>query len=138
MSTFVEWSNKYSIGVSFIDNQHKKLLEFTNTLYEGCKSGKVEAEDAFKATIKSAVEYVKEHFSTEEGYMQKYGYPDYIIHKAEHNKFTKRILEDVKAYMENRPFVPNSFVRFLKDWLLSHIAITDKKLGEFLVRKSAS
>lgn len=132
---FIEWDNKYSIGIEKIDNQHKKLIDFANRLYEGCKSGKVQAEEAFKSTIKDTVDYVKEHFSTEEGLMLKYEYPDYHLHKAEHNKFTKRVLDDVTAYMENRPFVANSFVRFLKDWLLSHIALTDKRLGEYLIKK---
>jgi hemerythrin len=67
--------------------------------------------------------------------MIKYDYADYLVHKKEHGEFVKRVLEEVKNFEENRQFVPNRFVRFLKDWLLNHIAISDHKFGDFLVSK---
>ncbi|HOV15815.1 MAG TPA: hemerythrin, partial [Spirochaetota bacterium] len=53
-------------------------------------------------------------------------------HKLAHEEFIKKILEEVKNFETGKQFVPNHFVRFLRDWTLEHIAIEDKKYETFL------
>jgi hemerythrin len=132
MGKYVEWEDKYSVGVKQIDEQHKKLLDFTNELYDACGAGRDEADKLFKQTIKKSVDYVKVHFKDEEELMLANNYSEYPSHKKKHEEFIMQILEDVKNYETGRKFVPNNFVRFLRDWLLEHIAITDKKLQKYL------
>jgi len=128
---FVEWDNKYSVGIKEIDEQHKKLLDLTNRLYNACTQGKDIAENEFKDVIKEAVNYVKIHFKYEEDIFNKYNYPETKQHKLEHENFIKKILEEVKNFESGKQFVPNNFVRFLRDWTLEHIAISDKKYSLF-------
>ncbi|MCL1994314.1 MAG: bacteriohemerythrin [Spirochaetes bacterium] len=131
---FMVWKAQYSVGVQLIDEQHKELVKMTNILYEDCaKYGKDIAYASFKVTIKAAVEYVTKHFATEEQIMERIAYPDFAKHKAEHQEFVKQVLADIKKFEEGRAFVPNTFVHFLHDWILSHIAMTDKALGKYLV-----
>jgi hemerythrin len=59
-------------------------------------------------------------------------YPNAVVHKGEHKKFVQKVLENVRDFEEGRTFVPNAFVRFLRDWILEHIAIQDKQFGFFL------
>ena len=132
---FVKWDEKLNVGIEEIDEQHKQLVAFTNELYAGCTSGKEEANEQFKNTIKKAVKYVKIHFKTEEDLMVKYDYPYYLAHKKEHGDFVKRILQEVKNFEDKKLFVPNRFVRFLKDWLLRHIALSDQKYKSFFQDK---
>ena len=129
---YVDWNEKYSVGINEIDKQHKKLLDFTNDLYNACGKGKDDANELFKVTIKKAVDYVHTHFAYEENLMKQYNYPDYIIHKKQHEEFIRKILEEVKKFQTGALFVPNSFVRFLRDWTLEHIAIVDKKYQKHL------
>jgi hemerythrin len=43
------------------------------------------------------------------------------------------MVEDVQSFQEGRKFVPNNFVRFLKDWILSHIAIEDTQYARYIL-----
>jgi hemerythrin len=128
----VEWNNRLSVGISLIDDQHKKLVAMTNELYFACNYSTDFGKAQFERTVHGAVTYVKYHFATEEKIMEKTFYPGMENHKKEHTEFIQKVLENVKAFEEGKFYVPNHFVRFLKDWILSHIAITDSKLGMFL------
>jgi hemerythrin len=129
---YVDWSDRYSVGISVIDDQHKKLLEMTNDLFLACNYSTDAGKIQFKKTIHDAVAYVKFHFATEEKIMKLTSYPDLEAHKKEHTDFVRKVFDDVKAFEIGIPLVPKQFVKYLKDWILSHIAITDSKMGNFL------
>ena len=106
-----------------------------NELYEGCTQGEEAARAYFASVIKKAVSYVKEHFTSEEQLLQQIGYPDFHAHKKQHEDFVKTILEEVKAFQEGRKFVPNHFARYLRDWTLEHIAVSDRAYKDFVLQK---
>lgn len=132
MEKFVVWEDRYSVGIKEINDQHKKLVDFTNILFESCRHGLDEANETFSKTLQEAVDYVNIHFTYEEKIMQQLNYPRYLQHKQAHQSFVQKVIEEATAFKEGKKFVPNSFVRFLKDWLLEHIAIQDQDLGIFL------
>jgi hemerythrin len=72
------------------------------------------------------VEYVRFHFGAEQVLLQRIKYPEYQEHKKKHDVLVRDILEAVKEYNEGKKFIPNQFVRTLRDWILSHIALTDQ------------
>ncbi|MDR1301418.1 MAG: bacteriohemerythrin [Treponema sp.] len=127
----VEWDDRYLVGISFIDEQHKELINLTNMLYAGCLEGNATAY--FMQTIHGTVDYVKYHFSAEEKLLESVNYPDIVNHKREHEGFVKNIFEQVKSFEAGKKFVPNEFVRYLKDWILTHIALTDKKYAQYIL-----
>ncbi|MCL2295122.1 MAG: bacteriohemerythrin [Spirochaetes bacterium] len=120
----IEWQDGYSVGSVLIDNQHKELVAMTNALLKGCDGS--DAAITFLRTVQNAVNYVKIHFATEERFMQKVNYPEYAAHNAEHDQFTAEVLRQIKKFEEGT-CVPLDFALFLKDWLLTHIADSDKK-----------
>ncbi|MDR2069692.1 MAG: bacteriohemerythrin [Spirochaetaceae bacterium] len=129
----VEWDDRYLIGIPLIDDQHKELIRLTNALYESCLQGDEAARESFKIAIQGTVDYVKFHFSAEERVLQNVNYPEFAVHKKQHEEFVKQILEEVKAFEEGKKFVPNVFVRFLRDWILTHIAMADKKYAAYII-----
>ncbi|MDR2746136.1 MAG: bacteriohemerythrin [Treponema sp.] len=133
ISIFVEWDDKYSVGIPLIDEQHKELIRLTNELYQGCLAGDDAACDFFFSTIRSAMDYVKCHFSAEEKILENIRYPYLAEHKKQHEDFVLKMVEDVKNFHGGKKFVPNNFVRFLKDWILSHIAISDTQYGRYIM-----
>ena len=134
---FISWNDRLSTGVSLIDSQHKQLLLMTNNLYLACRYNNEAARKQFKQTVHDAVAYVKYHFSTEEQIMEKAAYASMGAHKKQHADFVQEVLDNVRAFENGKPFVPVQFAYFLRDWILSHIAITDSRLGGFLTGLAA-
>ena len=125
----VQWQNAFSVGSQLIDNQHKGLVEMTNSLFRGCE--RHDEMLSFMSTIQKAVNYAKTHFATEEKFMQKTKYPEYALHKSQHESFVAEVLKQVKNFEEGN-CSPLDFALFLKNWLLNHIAVSDKKYAPYL------
>lgn len=134
---FVIWEDRFNVGIAVIDEQHRKLVDFTNTLFEGCRQGKEGANEAFRKVLRDVVNYVKVHFSTEEQMMQEMNWEGYPAHKKLHEEFVRRVLENVANFEGGHNFVPNLFVRFLRDWLLEHIAVADHQFSNWAVPRGA-
>jgi hemerythrin len=132
-TNLVAWDDQYLIGIPLIDEQHKKLIDMTNELYLGCLKGDDAAEAYFLKTIHEAVDYVRFHFSTEEKILERIKYPDFTTHKKEHEDFAREIIQQVDAFQKGKKFVPNVFVRYLRDWVLTHIAVSDKLYAKYLL-----
>ena len=138
-NSIVKWNNSYSVGIKPIDDQHKELIRLTNKLFASCmegnertKSEEGSANRVFLEVIHEAVDYVGYHFGIEERIMERIDYPEYMIHKQEHVSFAQEIVKKTREFKNGRSNTPLSFVHYLKDWVLEHIAVSDKKLGNYL------
>ena len=123
----IKWSSTFSVGVKVIDDQHKGLLNLVNDLFNHVV-GDDDAERAyFKDVIQQAVDYVKVHFTTEEKIMTGTNFPGYADHKKAHDVFVLTVIEKVRDYEMGRRLTLVEFTKFLKEWILTHIAIMDKQ-----------
>jgi hemerythrin len=130
-SDLLTWDEKFSVGIPVIDEQHKKLVRMTNELFLGCERPDITIVYFIK-TIQSAVNYARSHFALEEKYMIEVHYPDYAAHKKEHEDFVAEVLRQVRLFEQGKT-APLSFAQFLKNWLLNHIAVMDKKYSPFFM-----
>jgi hemerythrin len=135
---FVKWDERYSVGIRMIDDQHKELINMANTLYVGCLQGRDAARQCFTRIIHGLVDYVNYHFSAEEQFLAAIEYPDLPAHKTQHRGFVREIMQQVKDFEEGKVFVPNKFARYLRDWVLAHIAYVDKQYGAFFAATGKS
>jgi len=127
----VTWSNSFSVGVKKIDDQHKWLIEFVNDLYKHSSGNEKQEREYFKEVIQQAVEYVKTHFATEENYMQITGFPGYVRHKKAHDEFVQTIVKTINDYQAGKKRLALILMaHFLKDWILSHVAIEDSEYAQ--------
>jgi len=123
----VIWSDKYSMGIKLIDKQHMWLINFINALFSHATGNENQERIYFQKVIQKAVQYVQVHFETEEKYMIAAKFPGYEEHKKAHDDFVQKIIFSVKSYKAGKKLVLENFAIFLKDWLLSHVAIMDKQ-----------
>jgi len=133
----VTWSDRYSMGIKVIDDQHKGLLDFVNDLFNHASGKEDEEREYFKKVIQQAVNYIKEHFETEEKLMTATKYPGYAEHKKVHDEFTMTVLKTVKDFESGKRLVLEKFAYFLKNWVLGHVAVMDVKYAEYF-RKIAT
>jgi len=131
----VSWSDKYATGIELIDNQHHQLVDLTNELYRACLSGGDERLAVFKDAMSRMVEYVRFHFTAELKLLDAVKYPDYNNHKKMHNDLVEEILSASNKYDDGKKFVPNAFVRTLKDWVFGHIAVYDKIYAAYIAEQ---
>jgi hemerythrin len=127
----VTWSENYSMGIKIIDDQHKGLLDFVNELYNHASGNEQEERAWFTEVIQQAVSYVKNHFATEEKYMVATKFPGYAAHKRIHDEFTLTVVKSVKEFESGKRLVLEKFAYFLKDWVLTHVAVMDRQYSDY-------
>jgi hemerythrin len=132
---FFEWSDEYSVGVSSIDRQHKKLIEIINTLYESMQAG--QGEFALGRTLDDLASYARTHFRFEENLLETKGYPDLALHKKVHEGLYEQVMDLASQYKAGKTALSIQTGTFLKNWLANHILNTDMKYSEHLVARGA-
>ena len=128
---YVEWDDDFSVSIPLMDEQHKKLIIMINDLFQRCVSGSTSTNLTFAMAVKDAAEYAKMHFQVEEEYLEKAAYPGLPSQKMEHERFMAEVMATFEKYKKGEA-VPLDLVRFLKKWLLNHIAVSDNKYTAYL------
>ena len=125
MSKQFSWETDYSVNVKVLDEQHKKLVEFMNNLYENLLKG-ISAEQ-IETSFNEIMALASEHFSTEERYFQQYAYPG----AEEHIQHHREIVADIEEIRSNhkQDIVAQGFqlLDLMEDWLIVHMNTMDKK-----------
>lgn len=133
-NVFIKWNPLYDTKHKIIDEQHRELVNIINDLYFSTIDHKANKNEAFISAAKRCIEYTQYHFKTEEKIMDIINYSDAENHRAMHREFYNEVINQIKNYQEGQPFIANKLVKYLKDWLLEHIAFRDKILVEELMR----
>jgi len=128
----IQWAPILSVGVTQFDNEHKKLVDMVNNLYDAMKLGK--ASGAIGTILDELIKYTANHFGAEERLLQQHGYPGLAKHKAEHAALVKQVQEIQKGFKEGKA-LPQNLLQFLRDWLMKHIVGEDKLYSAFLNSK---
>jgi len=131
---YVKWSDSLSMRVSFIDHQHKALLELINELYGHLRGNEEEKLACFQATVKQLALYAKNHFADEEKMMLRIKFPDYSFHKKTHDDFVETVSKTIRDFEDKKFLVIEKLAVFLKEWVLTHIAGEDKKYSDYLCK----
>jgi len=126
--TLIRWTDELS-NLPSIDAQHKKLVDYINTLHRAARTSDMAAVLEVFGQLKA---YTVEHFGYEERLFDLHGYPEGAQHKDVHHRFVQRVLEWEKQAAGGNPTVVMEILRGLVDWLVSHIMKVDKRYEAFL------
>lgn len=129
------WTEELSSGIEFIDDQHRELFKLINEVFSA-----VNVNDAalISNTLDYLLHYVIEHFGAEESCMIKGHYPDFEEHREQHSYFIKQVYRLFCRFEAEKasPEFMNDFQLLMVEWLVDHISETDKRLAEYLRRRT--
>lgn len=130
MAVMIAWSERFSVDIQEIDEQHKCLVNLINRLYEALASKHGEA--AIEQVFDELVRYTRVHFSVEECLMRLFDYEGYEEHKKIHDNIIERVLSLQTLFKAGDQKVGMELLYFLKDWLMDHIQRVDKLYSSHL------
>lgn len=137
MSSLFIWdSKKYELKVSEMDNEHKKLIEIMNSLYEKNKQN-APKEDLLKH-ITDLLDFVVIHFQHEEAHLEKIRFPGLTNHKGIHQRLLSQLRQhkvDFESSQSGK--ISEKFFEFLSLWLAAHIQHIDMQYSPSRYSQSA-
>jgi hemerythrin len=80
----MEWNENLSVGFKKIDDDHKELFRMIKELVEAINQHTCKYK--IDSVIKFLEDYANNHFAMEEKYMKELEYPEYLKHRAEHER----------------------------------------------------
>lgn len=136
------WKEKYELGVTVVDTQHRELFSRVETFMQTVRSsdsGDVKVQQV-NETLEFMKDYVVEHFHDEEAYQQRIGYPGYEAHKQIHTDMVNYVLEVSDQY-EKSGFdeqLMQQFAGKLLAWLINHVAAEDQRIANYVMEKGVN
>lgn len=128
----LSWNDSYLLGITEIDLQHKKLLSLADDMYEIVNGDEDSLKVNLSKVLKSLTDYTVYHFTSEEEFMRKYGYPSADMHKSMHDNFIAEVTKQIKSLNTATKAEAERLYSFLASWVLNHIAKSDKVWAEYV------
>ena len=133
----VTWGKDLEFGIPAIDDEHKRLMDLANRVYVMVKT--VDDPVVLKNAFTELRSYASRHFSDEEAFMTRIGYPDAAEHRAQHQTFIERLDALAEDYRTGAPIRGIDVIGLLGNWWQGHIKGSDGKVAEFAAaRKSGN
>ncbi len=127
--SFLEWSSKYELGIGVVDEQHERLFQIVNSLYDSVVNG--EEQNVLGEILDELIDYTVYHFETEEEKFEHYSYPKLQEHKREHNDLTLQVLELQKKFYNHELTITYDVLDFLSEWLKDHTTNSDYEFASY-------
>lgn len=117
----LKWDPVLDTGINVIDQQHKRIVQYINDLYDAQQKGD---RAMVGNVIEELVDYTLSHFAFEESLMEEAGYPFIRPHQRIHKLFTERVNTYVSRFNSGDE-VAEDLITMLTKWLVNHIKLED-------------
>ena len=124
------WNKKLSVDIKEFDDDHKRLVDMLNELFDAITVGK--ADNVVPKILLDLIAYTKGHFKKEEKAFIKYGYPQYEEHKKIHDDFVKQLDDFKEKFRSGSIPIGIPIFNMLLSWVSEHIMKVDKAYTEYL------
>ena len=129
-----EMKKEYLTGIELIDEEHAKLFEYADQIYELLNDKfMVDKYDSIRDILDKLFHYAEKHFADEEAYMESIQYKRLFTQKVQHKAFIDELnkynLEEIDS-MDDKDKVIENLLTFVTDWLVEHILNVDTLIGK--------
>ena len=121
----IELEDKHRVGISIINEVHKTFIGILNKAITAEKHSK--GPNYVLGILDEMTEYALKHIQTEENYMKEFNFPGYLPHRNEHIDFTSSSIDYKNRVVGGDFQIINEILEYLKQWLINHVQVTDKK-----------
>lgn len=127
-----QWDKSFSVDIEQIDAQHKTLFGYIADLEKSVEDpDERQRWSAIHYAIVQLRDYTRIHFSVEECLLEVLGYPGRHAHVQEHHGFVSFLSDLERRSITHNDITENEIVDFLRNWLLNHIAVSDKEYSRY-------
>jgi hemerythrin len=124
------WDTLVKTGLKTIDDEHRVLIDVIIELLEDFNNNNNKDSLNMRNAFTKLIQFMSQHFDTEETLMSKFNYYRYIEHKQQHWEFIKGVLNLSFDYLEKKPNIKELTIVLLEKWLIEHVVDEDSKFIE--------
>lgn len=125
----ISWSDDFALNLPEIDAQHQVLFGLFDEMWNAIVMRAGQAD--MLRLIADLDDYAIQHFKEEEAFMAATGFPRLAGHKMAHETFVRRMAAERLAIEKGSPNLSLDLLRFLRDWLVEHIMVSDREYARY-------
>ena len=131
MILMYEFKEEFKTGIDQIDQEHKRLFEIADQIYELKNKEFVHDKyDEIRSILEELRDYTDTHFAHEEAYMESIGYKNMFMQKVQHDALRRQMAEwNLDSIDEHQEETIDEILSIVTDWLVDHILTSDKQIG---------
>ena len=134
---FIELGYEYSLDVPEIDNQHKELAKQLNNTIKHCTGNKTDEKIFYEKNMRKSIDFLRNHFKTEEKILCKTKYESFKKHKLEHKKILEEIIKMNDDIEKNKVELNLFYVTvFIKERIMKHLKTCDLSAKKYFIEGS--
>jgi hemerythrin len=124
--SLITWKPEFAVGVESVDFEHEQMINLINEIYDEMKMRRdADSLEQFLGDVHFAI---SAHFALEERHMRDAAYPEYEMHKEDHEE----LLDQLRELMDQLVADPEKGFDLLQDklsdWFGNHFATFDARL----------
>lgn len=124
--SLIKWNDKYSVNNEHLDNDHKKLFEMFNRLYDNCVT---EGNNGIWPMLDELIVFSSNHCRAEEEFMASIGYMEIESHTQKHRQILRKLTQLKDADINNEYEISKELIVLIGNWIRLHIIDEDKKFS---------
>ena len=129
--SLMTWNENLAVNIAEVDQQHQELFQLVNGVHESLSGDRA----VLGEKLNGLVQFVLNHFATEEKLMIENEYPNYAQHKEMHDNLVSTVAALQEKFNEGEADLTEDVTAFVRDWLLEHIPGIDQQYGPYLNEK---
>lgn len=120
------------VGLRRYDEEHQRMGDLINQIHQAA----LERRDRSlcQALLERFQQATRNHFDSEEAALRETGFPDHEAHAEEHTQLLSA-LRDMQQRYQSGSLSALILVDFLRNWLIQHIKLSDRKYAAHLRRQ---